>query len=72
MDRHFDEELKVLKEKLISMSAYAEEMIAKSIAALKERRHELIGEVLEVSRWKNFSWAFAATLDERFVIQSVE
>ncbi len=47
MDRHFDEELKVLKEKLISMSAYAEEMIAKSIAALKERRHELIGEVLE-------------------------
>lgn len=53
MDRHFDEELRVLKEKLIKMSSIAEEMIAKSINALKERKGELINEVLEQEKTVN-------------------
>jgi phosphate transport system protein len=47
MDRHFDSELNELKEKLISMSTLAEEMISKSIAALKERREDYISQVFE-------------------------
>jgi len=53
MDRHFDEELRVLKEKLIKMSSIGEEMIAKSITALKDRKGELISEVLEQERSVN-------------------
>ena len=53
MDRHFDEELRVLKEKLIKMSSIAEEMIAKSINALKERKGELVNEVLEQEKIVN-------------------
>jgi phosphate transport system protein len=53
MDRHFDEELRVLKEKLIKMSSIAEEMIAKSINALKERKGELVNEVLEQEKMVN-------------------
>lgn len=47
MERHFDEELKNLNEILIKMSSIVEEMIAKSIAALKDRREEYIAEVFE-------------------------
>jgi phosphate transport system protein len=47
MDRHFDEELKELKEKLIRMSSLAEEMIENSIKALKERDEKLIAVVFE-------------------------
>jgi len=47
MDRHFDEELKILKEKLISMSSIAEEMIQKSTTALKDRNTALIADVFE-------------------------
>jgi len=53
MDRHFDEELRILKEKLIKMSSIAEEMIAKSINALKERKGELVDEVFEHERTIN-------------------
>jgi len=47
MDRHFDEQLSVLKEKIIKMSSLAQEMIAKSVNALKDRRNELIREVID-------------------------
>jgi phosphate transport system protein len=47
MERYFDEELKSLNEMLIKMSSIVEEMIAKSIEALKDRREDYIGLVLE-------------------------
>ncbi len=47
MDRYFDEELKELKKKLIQMSSLAEEMISKSVTALKERKEALTKDVLE-------------------------
>lgn len=50
MDRHFDEELKTLKEKLIKMSSMASGAIEKSITALKERQEELLCEVFEGER----------------------
>jgi phosphate transport system protein len=53
MDRHFDEELKILKEKLIGMSSLAEEMIQKSITALKERKSDLIADVFEKEKSVN-------------------
>jgi phosphate transport system protein len=53
MDRHFDSELNELKEKLISMSALAEDMIAKSIAALKDRREDYINQVFEKEKTIN-------------------
>lgn len=53
MDRHFDEELKILKEKLISMSSIAEEMIQKSTTALKDRNSALIADVFEKEKGVN-------------------
>jgi phosphate transport system protein len=53
MDRHFDEELKNLKEKLIAMSSLTEEMIEKSITALKERKENLIKDVFEKEKTVN-------------------
>lgn len=47
IERPFDEELKALKEKLLEMAARAEEQIALAVRALKERREDLAGEVLE-------------------------
>lgn len=41
MERHFDEELKVLKGKLLEMATLAEESIAKAVKALVERDKEL-------------------------------
>ncbi len=46
-ERHFDEELKVLKEKLLQMAARAEEAIARSIKSLVDRDSHLSGKVIE-------------------------
>ncbi len=53
MERHFDDELKDLKQKLIEMSSIIEEMIAKSVIALKDRKKEFIDEVLEKEKTVN-------------------
>jgi phosphate transport system protein len=47
MERHFDEELKDLKEKLLRMAGLAEDSIAKAVRALKERDEALIRQVFE-------------------------
>ena len=47
IDRPFDEELKVLKEKLLEMASRAEEQIALAIRALKDREEKLACQVLE-------------------------
>lgn len=46
MQRHFDEELKDLKEKILLMGAKVEEQIANSIKALVERNSELSKKVI--------------------------
>ena len=53
MDRHFDEELKSLKEKIVRMSTLAQEMIECSIYALKDRKQELIDEVMKKEKAVN-------------------
>ena len=53
MERHFDEELRELKEKLIRMSSIVEEMIEKSIIALKDRNEELVKQVFEKEKTVN-------------------
>lgn len=45
MQRHFDEQLQELKERLLSMGGLAETMIAKSVKALVERSEILVQEV---------------------------
>ncbi len=45
METHFDEELKILKQKLLQMGDMAQDMIRMSIAALKERRESLTEDV---------------------------
>lgn len=45
MQRYFDEELKILKDKIIEMSSLAIEMIEKSIKSLQERNQALAKEV---------------------------
>jgi len=47
VERPFDEELKLLKEKLLEMAARAEEQIALSIRGLKDRDEKLACQVLE-------------------------
>lgn len=47
MDRHFDDELRGLKEKLIRASNLVQKMIKNAINALKERNAQLIEEVFE-------------------------
>jgi len=47
MERHFDEELKQLKEKLLRMSSLAEEAISASIKALVERSTDLAKKVIQ-------------------------
>lgn len=54
MERHFDEELKELKAKLLQMASLAEESIAKAIKALVERDHELAEEVIQSDEVINF------------------
>ena len=47
MERHFDEELKNLKEKLLRMSGVVEESIGSAIKALMERNAELAYKVIK-------------------------
>jgi phosphate transport system protein len=54
MERHFDEELKDLKSKLLQMAALAEESIAKSVKALVERDRGLAQEVIASDEAINF------------------
>jgi phosphate transport system protein len=46
MQRHFDEELKVLKEKILRMGALVEEQIRNSIKALVDRNSDLARQVI--------------------------
>jgi len=48
MKRQFDEELKILKEKLMRMASLAEESISLAIDCLKERKEELAQKVFKV------------------------
>ncbi len=43
--RHFDEQLSLVKEKLLSMASLAESMIYKAVKSLTDRRESLFGEV---------------------------
>jgi len=47
MERHFDEELKTLKEKILHMGAMVESQIANAIKALVERDSDLARETIE-------------------------
>jgi len=47
MQRHFDEELKLLKEKLLQMSGLVEEAISMAIQALMERDRDLCQKVIK-------------------------
>jgi phosphate transport system protein len=47
MERPFDEELKLLKEKLLEMAARSEEQIALAVRGLKDREEKLACQVLE-------------------------
>ena len=47
MERRFDEELKQLKERLLTMAAMAEESVGKSIKALVDRNAQLAESVLQ-------------------------
>jgi phosphate transport system protein len=53
MERHFDEDLRQLKERLLRMGAIAEEMIQKAVKALYERRDALTAEVFELENEVN-------------------
>jgi phosphate transport system protein len=53
MERHFDEDLRLLKERLLRMGAIAEEMIHKAVKALYERRDELTAEVFDLETQVN-------------------
>ncbi|HMU96279.1 MAG TPA: phosphate signaling complex protein PhoU [Elusimicrobiota bacterium] len=53
MERHFDEELNQLKERLLRMGAIAEEMIQKAVKALRERSEKLTQEVFESEKMVN-------------------
>ena len=62
MERHFDEELKALKERLLRMGSLAEEMIQKSVRALFERSPALTQEVFELEKQVN---QFHVEMDDR-------
>ena len=47
LERPFDEELKLLKEKLLDMASRAEEQIGLAVRGLKDRKQEMACEVLE-------------------------
>lgn len=53
MERHFDEELKILNETLIKMSSIVEDMIDKSISALTDRREDYIVKVFDEEKTIN-------------------
>lgn len=50
MERHFDQELKELKQELLKMGTFAEETIYKSVEALKNRDKALARSVIENDR----------------------
>jgi phosphate transport system protein len=54
MERPFDEELKLLREKILEMASYAEESIALAIKCLKERREEYADDVMQREEKINF------------------
>lgn len=85
MDRHFDEELRLLKEKIVRMSTLAQEMIENSIHALKDRKESLIAEVFHKEKAVNDlqieidDYAFKlialhqpAASDLRFIISAIK
>jgi phosphate transport system protein len=53
MERHFDEDLRQLKERLLRMGSIAEEMIQKAVKALHERRDALTAEVFDLESQVN-------------------
>ena len=53
MERHFDEELTQLKQKLLTMAAKTEEMIGLAIQSLVQRKQELADQVLEIEELVN-------------------
>ena len=53
MQRHFDEDLKSLKERLLRMGSMAEEMIQKATKAVMERNSALAEEVFELEKTVN-------------------
>jgi phosphate transport system protein len=53
MERHFDEDLRQLKERLLRMGAIAEEMIQKAVKALHERRDAFTAEVFDLETQVN-------------------
>ena len=48
MERHFDEELRELKEKLLQMASLAEDSISRSIKALTDRDKKLAQKVIDL------------------------
>jgi phosphate transport system protein len=64
MQRHFDEELKTLKEKILHMGAMVETQIANSIKALVERDSDLARETIEKDHRVN---AMDVEIDENSV-----
>jgi phosphate transport system protein len=53
MKRHFDEDLKALKERVLRMGSLAEEMIQKSLKALTDRSPDLTQQVFELEKKVN-------------------
>jgi phosphate transport system protein len=53
MERHFDEDLKALQERLLRMGSLAEEMIQKAVKALFDRNPALSQEVFELEKQVN-------------------
>lgn len=53
MQRHFDEDLKTLKERLLRMGSLAEEMIQKAVKALQERDSKLPEQVFKLEEEVN-------------------
>lgn len=47
MERHFDEELKILKERLLTMAGMAEQAVGKAVRALVDRNAKLAQTVIE-------------------------
>ena len=53
MERHFDEDLKALKERILRMGSLAEEMFQKAVKALFDRSDALAQEVFELEKEVN-------------------
>jgi phosphate transport system protein len=62
MERHFDEDLKALKERLLRMGSLAEEMIQKAVRALFDRNPTLTQEVFALEKEVN---ALHVEVDDR-------